>query len=148
MRRERGFTLIELLIVLVIIGVALAFVAVSGVSNPQRALRFEAEKLAQLLTLAREEAQVRGTAIRFDANTQGYGFLEVKERQWQDISDDDDLRRRNWEQPTQWRLTRQDSKPVVEFGRDAVDSPFVVELIRDSGTVTIKANGLGSFLVD
>jgi general secretion pathway protein H len=148
MRRERGFTLIELLIVLVIIGVALAFVAVSGVSNPQRALRFEAEKLAQLLTLAREEAQVRGAAIRFDANAQGYGFLEVKERQWQDISDDDDLRRRNWEQPTKWRLTRQDSKPVVEFGRDAVDSPFVVELIRDSGTVTIKANGLGSFLVD
>jgi general secretion pathway protein H len=146
--RDGGFTLIELLLVLLIAGIALTLLTVAGVSNPQRELRFEAEKLAQVLTLAREEAQVRGTAIRFEANANGYAFLVVKDREWQPLTDDDDLRARSWSQPTQWRLVREDDRGVIEFGRDAVDLPFSIELTRDGNLAAIKANGLGRFLVE
>ncbi len=146
--RDRGFTLIELLLVLVIAGIALTLLTVAGVSNPQRELRFDAEKLAQVLTLAREEAQVRGTAIRFDATSNGYAFLVVKDREWQALTDDDDLRARTWSQPTQSRLLRDDDRGVIEFGRDAVDLPFAIELVREGNMATIRANGLGRFLVD
>jgi general secretion pathway protein H len=153
-RRNRGFTLIELLLVLLVMGVALSLVAIAGISNPQRELRFDAEKLAQLLFLAREEAQVRGQAIRVQADDQGYSFLVVKDREWAAVTDDADLRARQWGQATQWRLQREDDRPTdkdrgtIEFGRDLVDHPFTIELTREGAKVQVMANGLGRFTVE
>lgn len=143
---QGGFTLIELLVAVVVAGVILSMVSLSGAGNAERALRFEAERLAQLLSLAREEAQVQGVAIRFEADAQRYRFLAHQDRQWRPV-DDPDLRERLWEQPTRVRVERADGRTEVEFGRDAVDIPFVVRLAREAAVVSVAANGLGAFAV-
>ena len=148
-RRPRacGFTLIELLVVIVIAAVALGMLAINGLPGSQRGLRFEADRLAQILTLAREEAQVRGQPIRWQADASGYRFVILRERQWRVLLDDADLRARAWEEPTAVAVLRADGRREVEFGRDAVDVPFSVRLSRDDASVAIHANGLGLFEV-
>lgn len=145
-RRPAGFTLIELMVVLVIIGVMLGAVGLS-IRSADRSLQFEAERLAQLLSLAREEAQVRGAPIRLDADEQGFRFMIRRDRQWQPILDDRDLRERPWEGPTTLRIDRPDGGETIEFGREQVDAPFVLRLTRDGATAAIAANGLGSFVL-
>jgi general secretion pathway protein H len=145
-RRPAGFTLIELMVVLVIIGVMLGAVGLS-IRSADRSLQFEAERLAQLLSLAREEAQVRGAPIRLDADEQGFRFMIRRDRQWQPILDDRDLRERAWEGPTTLRIERPDGQEGIEFGREQVDAPFVLRLTRDKTSAAIAANGLGSFVL-
>jgi len=145
-RRPAGFTLIELMVVLVIIGVMLGAVGLS-IRSADRSLQFEAERLAQLLSLAREEAQVRGAPIRLDADEQGFRFMIRRDRQWQPILDDRDLRERAWEGPTTLRIERPDGQEGIEFGREQVDAPFVLHLTRDKAAAAIAANGLGSFVL-
>ncbi len=143
---EAGFTLLELLVAMVIAGVLIGIVSLS-LGGFDRSLRFEAERLAQLLALAREEAQVRGAPIRFDSDDERYGFFVWRERRWQPVLDDRDLRERGWEQPTRLRVERADGRREVEFGRDQVDTPFVLHLSRGESRASIVANGLGAFEV-
>lgn len=145
--RQRGFTLIELLVVVVVAGVILSMVSLTGGGNAERALRYEAERVAALMSLAREEAQVLGTPIRFEADAQRYRFLVRQDREWRP-SPDPDLRERLWEQPTRVRLERADGRTEIEFGRDSVDIPFVLRLARDHSAAAIAANGLGAFVVE
>ena len=145
--RARGFTLIELLVALVVAGIAMAMVAVNGLPGAQRGLRFEGERLAQLLSLARDEAQLRGRPIRLQANDTGYRFLVLRERQWRLLVDDRELRERTWESPTRLVVRRPDGRAEVEFGRDSVDPPFTIELARGEARVSILSNGLGFFEV-
>jgi general secretion pathway protein H len=144
--REAGFTLLELLVAIVIAGVMIGIVSLS-IGGFDRSLRFEAERLAQLLMLAREEAQVRGAPIRFESDQDRYGFFVWRERHWQKLQDDRDLRERAWEQPTSLRVERTDGRREIEFGRDQVDVPFVLHLSRDESSASIVANGLGAFEV-
>lgn len=145
-RRARGFTLIELLVALLVAAVIIGMVTVSGTPSPERALRFDAERLAQLLSLAREEAQVRGSPIRFEADGDGFRFVIFRDRQWRAL-EDPDLRPRSWGTPTVLRIERADGLRVLVFGRDLVEPPYRVRLQRDGASVTIAANGLGSFEV-
>jgi general secretion pathway protein H len=146
--KNSGFTLLELLVVLVIAAIMTAMISMSVASSPGRDLRFEAERLTQLLALAREEAQVRGKAIRFETTVESYRFLSLLDREWQPIPNEPDLRERRWEKATQVVLQRRDDRPFIEFGRDSVDSPFKMRLTRDEATVVIAANGLGGFVVE
>jgi general secretion pathway protein H len=146
-RASAGFTLIELLVALLVAVVILGMVTVSGTPSPERALRFDAERLAQLLSLAREEAQVRGAPIRFESDADGFRFVIFKDRQWQPITDDGDLRARPWGSETQLRIERADGRRVLDFGRDMVEPPYRVRLQREGATVVIVANGLGNFEV-
>ncbi|MGE0311171.1 MAG: GspH/FimT family pseudopilin [Lautropia sp.] len=143
--RRSGFTLIELLVALVIGAIIVSLVAVSGGPNPARAFRQEAERLAQLLSLAREEAQVRGAPIRFVSDASEYRFVIFKDRQWRPLEGDQLLRPRAWEAPTRVELVRADGLDVLEFGREMVDPPFRVRLRREGLDEEIAANGLGSF---
>jgi general secretion pathway protein H len=143
----RGFTLIELLVVLVLVGVLAGMVSLSGATGGQRALRFEAERLAQLLMLAREESQIRGAPIRFETDSEGFRFLLFRDRQWRPMQDDTELRARTWGAPTGVSIERADGARDIEFGRDQVDPPFVLLMKRGELEVTLLANGLGGFQV-
>ena len=85
MRRARGFTLVELMVALIIIGVVLSMTVISGSPSPLRALETDAERLSQLFSLAREEAQIRGAPIRFENTRDRYRFIIFKDRQWRPI---------------------------------------------------------------
>jgi general secretion pathway protein H len=145
--RSRGFTLIELLVSLLVAAVIIGMVAISGAPSPDRALRVEADRLAQLLSLAREEAQVRGAPIRFESDATGYRFVIFREREWRPLADDRDLRPRAWDAETRIVLSRADGRNVLVFGRDLVEPPYELQLQRPGTSVTIVANGLGSFEV-
>jgi general secretion pathway protein H len=146
-RRGRGFTLIELLVVIVVIGIALATVSVTGLPGAREGLQFEAARLAQLLYLAREEAQVRGLAIRLQTDRARFRFVMLAGNQWQPVLDDPDLRERAWQEPTEVQVLRPDGRDDVEFGRSSIDVPFSLTLSRGPQRVTIAANGLGAFEV-
>ena len=146
-RRTGGFTLIELLVALVIAAVIVSVVAVSGAPSPERALQTDADRLAQLLALAREEAQIRGAPIRFESDGETYRFIIFKDSQWRVIEDDTYLRPRRWGSETAVRVRRADGANFLEFGRDLVDAPYVVQLARDGMVAEIAANGLGNFEV-
>jgi general secretion pathway protein H len=146
-RAQRGFTLIELLVALLVAAVIIGMVSVSGAPSPERALRFEAERLAQLLSLAREEAQLRGAPIRFESDESGYRFVIFRDRQWRVLTDDRDLRARPWETETRLLVERADGRDTLVFGRDLVEPPYRVRLLRPGVGVTIVANGLGAFEV-
>jgi general secretion pathway protein H len=145
--RSRGFTLIELLVTLIVIGVVVGMVTLSAAPSPQRELRADADRLAQLLSLAREESQVRGSPIRFEADASGFRFVMFRDRQWRAFSDDADLRARAWGAETRVLVDRPDGRRVLEFGRDLVEAPYRVVLQRSEAAVTIVANGLGAFEV-
>lgn len=146
-RASRGFTLIEILVAIVIAAVALAMVSINGLPGARQTLRYEADRLAQLLVLAREESQLRGAPIRLEADDLRFRFIIYRDRQWRPVLDDPDLRERPWQQPTRLLVARPDGRAVVEFGRDSVDAPFRITLARDGETVAILANGLGAFEV-
>ncbi len=145
--RTAGFTLIELMVVLMVIGVVAGMVTMSAAPSPQRELRADADRLAQLLSLAREEAQVRGAPIRFEADASGFRFVVFRDREWQPITDDRDLRPRPWASETRVAVDRPDGRRVLEFGRDLVEAPYRVVLQRPEAAVSIVANGLGAFEV-
>ena len=147
MRRARGFTLVELMVALIIIGVVLSMTVISGSPSPLRALETDAERLSQLFSLAREEAQIRGAPIRFENTRDRYRFIIFKDRQWRPIEDDTHLRARQWESPTRVRVEKADGSDMLEFGRDMIEPPFRVILTRDAGSVEIHANGLCIFEV-
>lgn len=82
--RNRGFTLIELLIVLVLISVmtGMAMLAI-GNDGKDRQQFNEALRLSNLLTLAEQEAVLRGEVMALELFEHSYRFLVMTESGWQ-----------------------------------------------------------------
>jgi hypothetical protein len=68
-----------------------------------------------------------------------------RDRQWRTVADDGDLRPRPWGTETRLLIERADGTSALEFGRDMVEAPNRVRMQRPGASVTIVANGLGSF---
>lgn len=150
---ERGFTLLELLVVLVIIGIMLGAVSFSTIQSSRQRLLTDAQRIALLLQLAREEAIVRNRPTAFEANQQSYHFLVRNENKWELINDLDMLREREFSlSPIQLSMTpsnRVDANELrIVFGREPVDKPFVLDMTVGEDHVTIKADGIGHFAVE
>jgi general secretion pathway protein H len=159
-RGIKGFTLIEVLIALLIVGVVMASVGLATGGFRARDLEFEADRIAQLFSLAREEAQVRGRPVRMVISDIGYQFESFSENQWRLIREDELLRARRWEQPTQVKIETAD-KPAdgltgsldevqrsIAFGREQIDVPFTMRLSRDQSVIIIASDGMGRFKVE
>ena len=148
----RGFTLLELLIVIVIAGITLGMVSFNAMPSPQQALQKEAQRIALLLQLARDEAVVRNRPIAFEAEAERYRFLIRDEQTWRPITDDDMLRERNFGRPVNLLVVpalNAGSGPLrIVFGREPVDKPFVLTLSAGEVSAAIHADGIGHFTVE
>src|SRR3546814_4204672 len=77
MVRQQGFSLIEVLMVLLIIGIATTTVSIAAFSSSDaRKLRQDAERLAQLFSVAQAQARTAGSPIVWIYDTQGYRFTQ------------------------------------------------------------------------
>lgn len=85
----RGFTLVELLVVLVVVGVMATMATLAiGNNGSDRLLALEAKRLATLMTLAEQEAVLRGEVMGLELVQQGYRFLTLGDAGWQVVADD------------------------------------------------------------
>lgn len=90
-----GFTLIEMLVVMLIMGLFVGLVSAIVRPDDRTLLRFEADRLAQLLDLAAEESRLTGKAIAWTADGSNYRFWRFQEDSgWSEIRDSDTLRAR------------------------------------------------------
>ncbi|RJF97565.1 GspH/FimT family pseudopilin [Noviherbaspirillum saxi] len=149
----RGFTLLELLVVLVIAGLLLGMVAFNAMPGERQALQNEAQRIALLLQLARDEAIVRNRPIAFEADNTRYRFLIREEKEWQPLGQDDLLREREFARaPIVLSIAPSidANAPTLRivFGREPVDKPFVLTLASGEVSVAIRADGVGHFTVE
>jgi general secretion pathway protein H len=153
-RLYRGFTLIELLVVMVILGIMLGVVSLKAMPSQKQSLQQDAQRVALLLQLARDEAIVRNRQIAFEAGPDSYRFLIRNDKQWDVAVQDDLLRARDFKQgPITLMLDPQpnvqDLNLRIVFGREPVDKPFVLTMTGNDGSrVAIRADGIGHFTVD
>ncbi|MEA5097972.1 MAG: GspH/FimT family pseudopilin [Burkholderiaceae bacterium] len=151
--RERGFTFIELLVVLVIAGIALGLTALNAMPNERQALQGEAQRIALLLQLARDEAIVRNRPVAFEVEGDRYRFLAYDNQQWQPLAQDELLRERSFRHtPMALAITpatAAEPNPLrIVFGREPVDKPFVLTLSSGTTGASIRADGIGHFVVE
>lgn len=153
-RKVSGFTLVELLVVLVIIGITLGLATLNAIPSPRQDLQKEAQRIALLLQLARDEAIVRNRLVTFEANADRYHFLVRGDNGWAPLNNDDLLRERSFKNGP---LTLMLDPPVntgpgnplrITFGREPVDKPFVLTLAAGDNHVAIRADGVGHFTVE
>jgi general secretion pathway protein H len=149
---QHGFTLIELLVVLVIIGITLGLTVMSVAPSQAKAMQKEAQRIALLLQLARDEAIVRNRPVAFEAGTDSYRFLVRNEKTWDPLAQDDMLRERPFElAPVTLLLDPPNNvsgNMRIVFGREPVDRPFTLTLASGDLRATIRADGVGHFTVD
>ncbi|KQQ32634.1 type II secretion system protein GspH [Duganella sp. Leaf126] len=152
--RARGFTLIELLVVMVIFGITLGMVSLNAMPDQRQTVRQEAQRIALLLQMARDEAIVRNRLVAFEAGSDGYRFLIRNGRQWDVAVQDDLLRAREFKRGPYTLLLDpqpnvQDGQMRIVFGREPVDKPFVLTMASNDGaSVAIRADGVGHFTVE
>jgi len=149
---QRGFTLIELLVVLVIVGVTLGLTAISVAPSQAKAMQKDAQRIALLLQLARDEAIVRNRPVAFEAGPDSYRFLVRNDKTWEPLPQDDMLRERPFDlAPVTLLLDPPTNVPGnmrIVFGREPVDRPFALILASGDLRATIRADGVGHFTVD
>lgn len=151
--QARGFTLLELLVVLVIAGLLLGVVAFNAMPGERQVLQNDAQRIALLMQLARDEAILRNRPIAFEAEPERYRFLERDGSSWRPVTDDDLLRERAFARgPVALSImpaTGLETEPLrVVFGREPVDKPFVLTMTTGTASVAIRADGIGHFAVE
>lgn len=152
LRRLHGFTLLELLVVLVIVGIMLGAVALNAAPGDRQVLQNEAQRIALLLQLARDEAIVRNQPVAFEADDYRYRFLVRRGSQWTTLAGDEQLREREYRRaPLGLQLQPPSGNRLplrIVFGREPVDKAFALTLSSGGDSATIRADGIGNFRVE
>jgi general secretion pathway protein H len=141
------------LVVLVIVGLTLGFVSVNMMPSEQQALQNEAQRVALLLQLARDEAIVRNRPIAFEADSERYRFLMRENNTWKALTQEDLLREREFKRPpvalSISPAIAAESNPLrIVFGREPVDKPFVLTFSAGDASVAVRADGIGHCVVE
>lgn len=138
---------------MVIVGITLGAVSFNAMPSERQALQNDAQRIALLLQLARDEAIVRNRPVAFEAEADRYRFLLFEDNNWKTLEQDDLLREREFKRsPVLFSI----SPPSVEqapplriiFGREPVGVPFVLTLAVGDAQVAIRADGIGHFAVE
>ncbi|MCD6027809.1 MAG: gspH [Solimicrobium sp.] len=152
-KKNRGFTLLELLVVLVVVGIMLGLVSLNSIPSKQQALQGDAQRIALLLQLAREEAIVRNSQVAFEVDSERYRFYVRSNNEWKLLNDNDLFRERSYKNAplaiTIYPNLKQKELPLqIIFGREPVDKPFTLTLASGGIAVSIVADGIGHFTVE
>ena len=138
---------------LVIAGITLGIVSFSAMPGERQALQNDAQRIALLLQLARDEAIVRNRPIAFEAETDRYRFMIYDENRWQALERDEYFHERQFKHsPVKLMITPAESDntlPIrIVLGREPVSKPFVLTLALGEAQVAILADGIGHFVVE
>lgn len=138
---------------MVIVGITLGMVSFNAMPDERQVLQNDAQRIALLLQLARDEAIVRNRPIAFEAEADRYRFLVYDGMTWQTLRQDEMLREREFKRSP---VTLSMSPPTpgqtaalrIVFGREPVGIPFVLTLSTGDALVAIHADGIGHFAVE
>jgi len=138
---------------MVIVGITLGAVSFNAMPSDRQVLQNDAQRIALLLQLARDEAIVRNRPVAFEAEADHYHFLLQEEKIWQVITQDELLREREFKHsPVAFAISPSlaaQALPLrIIFGREPVDKPFVLTLTVGDAQVAIRADGIGHFVVE
>ncbi|HEL4239604.1 MULTISPECIES: type II secretion system minor pseudopilin GspH [Stenotrophomonas] len=144
-RVQRGFTLLELMVVLVIIGICTAGIGLGlgSLLDPGRQLRQEAERLAQRLQVARDEARIDGRPLRWQADANGYRFSRREGSGWVTVEHDDLLR------PQKWQATGIAVQPAnpIELSPEWIGIAWELGLSLNGRKLRLRDDGSGQLQV-
>jgi len=150
-----------MLIVLAIIGIATATISVQAFPDGDaRALRQDAQRLAQLFAAAQAEARRDGNPIAWEYDAQGYGFVHAPRALFlptgmarqagparaERFAEASPLRPRLWISGNAIEV-RVDPPSANLFNAEWASGPVAVELHDGSHTVRIVRSGTGQYLV-
>jgi len=138
---------------MVIVGITLGMVSFNAMPDDRQMLQSDAQRIALLLQLARDEAIVRNRPIAFEAEADRYRFLLRDERTWQALDRDELLHEREFKRsPVIFSLSPPTEAPAtplrIIFGREPVSKPFVLTLSTGDAQAAIRADGIGHFAVE
>ena len=138
---------------MVIVGITLGVVSFNAIPSERQVLQNDAQRIALLLQLARDEAIVRNRPIAFEAEADRYRFLLFDENNWQVLRQDDLLREREFKRtPVMLSVSPPWADPTtplrIIFGREPVGIPFVMTLAVGNAQVVLRADGIGHFEVE
>ncbi|WER45809.1 GspH/FimT family pseudopilin [Cupriavidus sp. WKF15] len=149
--RPRGFTLLELLVVMVIAGIVISLVAINASPNERGRLLDDGQRIARLFELAQEEAQLGARPIAWEGSIRGWRFLESTPNGWVPMRTDVFA-------PGQWRLAPDQviiaeggrnagtgGPPRLVFGRELIDGPQRLVLVRGDIRVDVVGDGGGRY---
>jgi general secretion pathway protein H len=139
---------------MVIFGITFGLITFNALPTGRQALQNDAQRVALLLQLARDEAIVRNRPIAFETDGTAYRFLIRNDNSWQPLPQDDMLREREFKHAPitlsiDPPLPQQDNNQLrIVFGREPVDKPFVLTLSTGEEHIALKADGIGHYTVE
>jgi type II secretion system protein H len=147
---QHGFTLLELLVVVVVLSIATALIVVKGTPSDKSHLQAEAQKLAQLLRIAQQQAKLTSKDIRFVSSPEGYRFEELSNARWVLVQKEPLLQPRAWEHgPFSVHIMQggvDTSSLLLESQQGLI--PQSITLQRNQTEVTIERTNGGPFRVN
>ena len=163
-RSSAGFTLIEILVVMVLIAIVVSLATVRFQRDDRQILRDEAQRLASLLTHARDEAITTGVALGWRTDGSGYRFMRRgASREWEDLAADDILRPRTLPSPIQFvgvevadpgtsarakKAGGSEANPVVVFLPSAANKPFRVMMELNGARIRLRAEQSADIVIE
>lgn len=141
-RADGGFTLLELMVVMVLIGIIFSFAMLSlGGDDLAEVMERETRRLVTLISMANDEAVLRGEELAIHFTESSYAFLVLEpDTGWQELEDDPLLRTRALPQGINLQLEVEGEPPVLTSKEEDEDdkdtTPVPQVFILSSGEMT------------